>query len=71
MRGKTKTEYMHPGIWVIGGVVLCSVMKFIRPTGAVAASELAALLPLSIGKGLKRQPPFFFRTFAFHCKHTI
>jgi hypothetical protein len=71
MRGKTKTEYMHPGIWVIAGVVLCSVMKFIRPTGAVAASELAGLLPLSIGNGLKRQPPFFFHTSAFQPKDPI
>jgi hypothetical protein len=70
MRGKTKTEYMHPGIWVLGSVVLCSVMKFSRPTGAVAASELAVLLPLSIDKGLKRQP-FFFHTSAFHRKHLI
>jgi len=62
---------MHPGIWVLCGVILCSVMKFIRPTGAVAASELAALLPLSIGKGLKRQPPFFVHTSAFQRKHPI
>jgi len=52
MRGKTKTEYMHPGIWVLGGVVLCSVMKFIRPTGAVAASDLAVLLLLTLQRGV-------------------
>jgi hypothetical protein len=71
MGGQTKTEYMHPGIWVLGGVVLCSVMKFIVPTGAGAASDLAALLLLSIVKGLKRQPPFFFHTSVFQCKHPI
>lgn len=71
MRGKTKTEYMYPGIWVLGGGVLCFVMKFIRPTGAVAASDLAALLLLSIDKGLKRQPPFFFHTSVFQRKHLI
>lgn len=71
MRGKTKPEYMHPGIWVLGSVVLCFVMNFFRPTGAVAASGLAAPLPLSIDKGLKRLPPFFFHTCAFHRKHLI